>query len=70
MRAPQREHNACDAADTATLTMIAEEPVSRCRKQTHIRPLYGGRKQDLAPIAEVHTKETNSVSQRLASSHT
>ena len=59
MKAPKREHNACNPADAASPTVIAEE-LGGCEKSEKNRP----------QIAEGHRKGMNSGGPELASSHT
>ena len=70
MRAPQREHNACDPADTATPHHDCWGAGERMQESApHLPPLMVAGNRIWPQIAEVHMKGMNSVSQRLASSH-
>ena len=70
MRAPQREHNACDPADPATPHHDCWGAGEQMQEAApHQPPLMVAGNRIWPQIAEVHTKGMNSVSQRLASSH-
>lgn len=66
MRAPQREHNACDPATPHHDCWGAGEQMQAAAP--HLPPLMGAGNRIWPQIAEVHMKGMNSVSQRLASS--